>query len=173
LRFKELKRLIYSDLCYARGSSIGIKHTILTIFFNPKFQLICNYRVSMFLEASSWGFLNIFTKYMNLIVFSSEISPCARLGENIQFAHPIGLVIGNGVVIGNNVVIYQHVTIGGKNIGEGTYPMIKDNVTIFANATIVGNIEVSNNITIGANSLVIHSCTDESSVYAGVPARKI
>jgi len=173
LSFKELNRLIKSDFNFLKGNKTGFKNFIVTVFFNPKFQLIFNYRLSVYFEKSSFGFLNIIIYYINLIFFSSEISPKSKIGENFRVAHPIGIIIGHGVEIGNNVTIFQNVTIGGKNIGEEIYPLIGDNVTVFANATIVGAVRVSNYNVIGANSLVIHSCLDENSIYAGLPAKKI
>ncbi len=173
MKFRELRRIVKSDFHFAMGSSKGIKNGILMIFFNPKFQLIFNYRVSVYLEESSFGFLNIFTKYINLIVFSSEISPRAVIGEKFNVAHTIGLVIGQHVVIGDNVLLYQNVTIGAKNRREEEYPILNNGVVVFANSTIVGGIEISENITIGANSLVIHNCTNIGSIYAGVPAKQV
>ncbi len=173
MEFRELKRSISRDFEFLRGDSRGIKSYIITIFFNPKFQILFNYRLSVYLEQSPFGFFNIITKYINLIVFSSEISPNAIIGENIKIPHPIGLVIGHDVKIGDNVTIYQNVTIGGKNIGEGKYPTIGNSVVIFANTTIVGDIVISDNITIGANSLVLSSCPAVGAVYAGNPAKKI
>ena len=101
--------------------------------------------------------------------YSSEISPYSKIGKNISFPHPIGIVIGNGVVIEDDVTIFQNVTIGKQ--GDG-YPRIGSGVTIFTAATVIGNVKVANNCTIGAHAVVTKS-TEAGHVYAGVPAKII
>ena len=104
-----------------------------------------------------------------LKVYSTEISPGAKIGKGVKFPHPIGIVIGYGCVLKENVVIYQNVTLGKNKNG---YPCIEKGVTIFPNSSIIGAINVAENTTIGANSVVIKS-TEVNSVYAGCPAKKI
>lgn len=87
----------------------------------------------------------------------------------ISFMHLDGIVIGSGVKIGNNCTIYQQVTLG-KNKGE--FPVIGDNVTIFAGAKILGGIKIGNNAVIGANAVVLKDVPDDS-VAVGVPAKVV
>ncbi len=105
--------------------------------------------------------------------YKCDISPYCKLKENINFPHPIGIVIGgikeSQTVIGKNCTIYQNVTIGQNN---NKYPIIGDNVTIYAGAIIFGNIKIGNNVVIGANSVVNCSIPDNC-VVAGVPAKII
>ncbi|MDH6307772.1 serine O-acetyltransferase [Dysgonomonas sp. PFB1-18] len=63
--------------------------------------------------------------------------------------HPIGIVIGRGVVLGENCAIYQNVSIVSK---QESYPIIGDNVTIYANAVLIGKIRIGNNVVIGGRS---------------------
>lgn len=81
----------------------------------------------------------------------------------------LGVVISSEVTMGSNCRIYQHVTIGA---GNGGYPTILDNVTIYSGATICGKIIIGNNVIIGANSFVNKSFPDNT-VIAGVPAKII
>lgn len=90
------------------------------------------------------------------------ISCSATLGKNIQFPHPIGIVIGEKVKIDDNVIIYQNVTLGRKKCSVPEYPQIGKNVVIYCNSTIVGNIFIGENSIIGCNSVVLKSVKNGS-----------
>ena len=64
--------------------------------------------------------------------------------------HGTGVVIGETARIGNNVRMYQGVTLGAKSFpldkngnpikGIDRHPKIGDNVILYSNSTILGNI---------------------------------
>ena len=95
--------------------------------------------------------------------------------QNTYFPHPIGIVIHPDVKIGKNCMIFQNVTIG-----QGKYskkhktnvPVIGDNVTIYANAVIIGGIVIGNNAVIGAGSIVLKD-VEANTTVVGNPARVI
>ncbi len=89
--------------------------------------------------------------------------------KNLFFPHPFNIIIGKEASIGNNVKIYHNVTIGQKN---GKYPKIGDNVIIYPNSILIGDIKIGDNTIIGAGSVVISSF-DNDSVIVGNPAKKI
>lgn len=97
------------------------------------------------------------------------ISNPNNIGENFVIGHPVSIVIGDKVIIGDNVKIYQCVTIGQKN---NKYPRIGNNVVIYPNSVIVGDITIGDNCIIGAGSVVISSIPNNC-VAAGNPARVI
>lgn len=103
----------------------------------------------------------IFKKYNCWIESSANIS------ENINFPHPTGIVIGALVKIGKNCTIYQNVTIGRKYKDKSEYPTIGDNVIIYANSVIVGNVKIGNNAVIGCNSVVLRDVADNE-VVSGI-----
>ena len=104
--------------------------------------------------------------------YSSEISPYSKIGKNVCFPHPIGIVIGNGVVLEDNVTVYQNVTIGKTCDEAEKYPVIGHGVTIYTGATIIGDVKIEENCVIGAHAVVTKS-TEAGHIYAGVPAKKI
>ena len=100
-----------------------------------------------------------------------QIKLGTEVGDGIRFPHYGGIVLAKSK-IGINCTIHQNVTIGrsfGKNDG---CPTIGDNVIIFANATLIGDIKIGNNVIIGANSVVLTDIPDNS-VVAGNPAKII
>jgi serine O-acetyltransferase len=90
-----------------------------------------------------------------------DIHPGATIGKNFFIDHGTGVVIGETTVIGNNVKIYQGTTLGAMSFpkdergriikGQKRHPTIEDDVTIYAEATILGNITVGKGATIGGN----------------------
>lgn len=135
-------------------------------------KLICYFRMSKFFNRKGLSLLCDACRHKIQSKYSCIISPNAEIGSDIKIPHPVGIVIGEGVVIGDNVTIYQNVTLGRKNKEKGEYPRIDDNVIIYSNAVVAGDVHIKKNTIIGANSVVITD-TEEKSVYAGVPATRI
>ena len=90
-----------------------------------------------------------------------DIHPGAKIGRDFFIDHGTGVVIGETTVIGDRVKIYQGVTLGamsfpkderGRIIKSGKrHPTIEDNVTIYAEATILGDIVIGKGAVIGGN----------------------
>jgi len=90
-----------------------------------------------------------------------DIHPGAKLGKGVFIDHGTGVVIGETATIGDNVKIYQGVTLGalsfpkdaaGKIIkGTKRHPTIEAEVTIYAGATILGDIVIGKSSVIGGN----------------------
>jgi serine O-acetyltransferase len=90
-----------------------------------------------------------------------DIHPGATIGNNFFIDHGTGVVIGETSIIGNNVKIYQGATLGALSFqkdaqgrilkGGKRHPTIEDNVTIYAEATILGDITIGKGAVIGGN----------------------
>ena len=90
-----------------------------------------------------------------------DIHPGAKIGKNFFIDHGTGVVIGETTVIGENVKIYQGATLGALSFpkdergriikGGKRHPTIKDNVTIYAEATILGDVVIGKDAVIGGN----------------------
>jgi len=90
-----------------------------------------------------------------------DIHPGARIGNNFFIDHGTGVVVGETTIIGDNVKIYQGATLGALSFpkdergriikGGKRHPTIEDNVTIYAEATILGDVTIGKNAVIGGN----------------------
>ncbi len=84
-----------------------------------------------------------------------------EIGRNFFIDHGTGVVIGETTIIGDNVRIYQGATLGALSVrtdekgrvvrGVKRHPTIEDNVTIYAEATILGDVVIGEGTTIGGN----------------------
>lgn len=137
------------------------------------FRLILNYRIGHYMSKRRNILFNILIMYLKkrqLVKYSCDISYEAKIGKNIRFPHPLGIVIGVGSVIEDNVMIWQNVTLGSKGANTKVYPRIKSNVKIFSTAQIIGDVTVGENSKIGAFSLVLNDVPDNSTAI-GIPAK--
>lgn len=89
------------------------------------------------------------------------------MGGGVIFPHHCGIVINGGAKIGKNFTCFHNVTIGNVRGGTAT---IGDNVSIYPNSAIIGNITIGNNVTVGAGSIVVKDIPDNA-VVVGNPAR--
>ncbi len=90
-----------------------------------------------------------------------DIHPGAQIGRSFFIDHGTGTVIGETTVIGDNAKLYQGVTLGALSFpkdgcgslirGVKRHPTLEDNVTVYANATILGDITIGANSIIGSN----------------------
>ena len=90
-----------------------------------------------------------------------DIHPGARIGKSFFIDHGTGVVIGETTIIGDNVKIYQGATLGALSFpkdergriikGGKRHPTIEDNVTIYAEATILGDVVIGKGAVIGGN----------------------
>ncbi len=112
-----------------------------------------------------------------------DIHPGASLGSSIFIDHGTGVVIGETAEIGNGVKIFQGVTLGALSFpkdacgqiikGLKRHPTIKDNVTIYSGATILGNIVVGEGSVIGGNVWLTESVEPGTLVTISPPDLKI
>jgi len=89
-----------------------------------------------------------------------DIHPKAKIGVPFAIDHGVGTVIGETAVIGKNSMLYHGVTLGARHlkerdqVGEDRHPKIGDNVIIYSNTTVLGNIHVPDGMIIGANRFI-------------------
>ncbi|WP_372903806.1 serine O-acetyltransferase [Rhodohalobacter sp.] len=100
-----------------------------------------------------------------------DIHPGAEIGDYFCIDHGTGIVIGETTIIGSKVKIYQGVTLGGLSVKKEDakkkrHPTIKDNVVLYAGATILGGETViGENSIIGGNVWLTKSVPANSKIY--------
>ncbi|MGL4909513.1 MAG: serine O-acetyltransferase EpsC [Bacteroidales bacterium] len=111
-----------------------------------------------------------------------DIHPGARIGKHFVIDHGTGVVIGETAVIGDNVTIYQGVTLGAKNFqsdnngilikNQPRHPQIENKVTIYAGATLLGQITVGEGSVIGGNVWLTKSVPENSHINRNTTLHK-
>ncbi len=106
-----------------------------------------------------------------------DIHPGATIAPRFFIDHGTGVVIGETTTIGRNVRLYQGVTLGALspfdkqgNLKRGVkrHPTIRDEVIIYANATILGGKTViGKGAIIGGNTWITRSVPAGAVVYKG------
>ena len=106
-----------------------------------------------------------------------DIHPGASVGEAFFIDHGTGVVIGETCVIGRGCRLYQGVTLGALSFPKGAdgvlikgiprHPKLEDDVTVYAGATILGNITIGAGSVIGANTWVTRDVPRNSKVVSG------
>jgi serine O-acetyltransferase len=101
-----------------------------------------------------------------------DLHPGATIGLNFFIDHATGVVVGETTHIGDNVKLYQGVTLGALSFpkdergrlirGNKRHPTVEDDVTVYANATILGG-----QTTVGKASVVGASVYLAKAVPAG------
>lgn len=73
---------------------------------------------------------------------------------------------------GNGFFFYQCCTVGGPKDEEGNiyYPVIGENVHMYANSSVLGNCKIGNNVNIGAGAIVKNqNIPDNCTVFGQSP----
>jgi serine O-acetyltransferase len=87
----------------------------------------------------------------------ADIHPGATIGDSFFIDHATGVVIGETARIGVRVKLYQGVTLGALSLphaargarGQQRHPTVEDDVTVYANATVLGG-----DTTLGRESVI-------------------
>ena len=94
------------------------------------------------------------------IYFNNEIE------EGFYVIHGQGTVIGSRNRIGKGFKIHQGCTIGHKKNGVGNGNVIGNDVTLYCNSSIIGELIIGNNVIIGAHVLITKNLEENSIVIA-------
>lgn len=110
---------------------------------------------------------------MSRVLTGADIHPGATIGKGFFIDHATGVVIGETTIINDNVSIFQGVTLGGVSTSKKKrHPTIGNNVTIGANASVLGDITIGDNVKIGAGSVVVKDVPPNTTVV-GIPGRVV
>ena len=176
-RIPELRRRLALDAQAAYDGDPAAKSIDEVIYCYPGYYAVSVYRIAHELTDLGVPLMpRIMAEHAHSVT-GTDIHPGARIGDSFFIDHATGVVIGETTVIGNNVKIYQGVTLGARSFpkdergrvikGLKRHPTIEDNVTLYANATILGGQTViGKGVTVSGNTFVTESITADSLVAA-------
>ncbi len=149
------------------------------IFAYPAIKAVTNYRIAHALLKLNVPVIPRIISEMAHSETGIDIHPGAEIGEDFVIDHGTGVVIGETCIIGNNVKLYQGVTLGARSFkldpegnpvkGVPRHPIVEDDVTIYAGATILGRITIGKGSTIGGNVWITQNLPPNSRVIQGRP----
>ncbi len=175
-----IRELLKGDVAAAYEGDPAAKSYDEIIVSYPCIEAIATYRVAHELHVKDVPLIpRIMTEYAHGRT-GIDIHPGATIGKNFFIDHGTGVVIGETTEIGDNAKIYQGVTLGALSFrkdakgriikGGKRHPTIKDNVTIYAEATILGGeVVIGENSVIGGNVWLTESVPPGTTVTISKP----
>lgn len=164
MRISEILKTEYTNR-FANKKLVFLR-ALLYYYRDPNFRVIVLTRACV--TSSNEKFQKKCHKKL-VLKYGVTVSTKAKIGRRFWMEHYNGVVIGQDSIIGDDCIFYQQVTIGQKN---DQYPIIGNNVTIYAGAKIIGDISIEDNVIVGANAVVLKDIP-ANSIVAGVPAKII
>lgn len=105
--------------------------------------------------------------YLNKIMNGVDWYHKVKLPIHFFAEHPLGSVLGNASY-GDYLFVYQGTTVGGnRNNGTIKYPILGNNVLMYANATILGDSHIGNNVIIGADTYLLNESVPDNCLVFG------
>ena len=169
-----IRDLLASDVKAAFEGDPAAKSPGETIFCYPSIMAMTNQRIAHSLYKLEVPLIPRIISEMAHSRTGIDIHPGATIGEQFFIDHGTGVVIGETCVIGKNCRLYQGVTLGALSFikGEGgvlvkgqpRHPILEDNVTVYAGATILGRVTIGEGSTIGGNVWLTQSVPPQSRI---------
>ena len=172
----EIKALLEVDAKYFFDSDPAANSVDEIKIAYPGYQAICFYRIAHYLyEHNQKLEARIASEYAHEIT-GIDIHPGAKIGCPFFIDHGTGVVIGQTSIVGDRVKIYQGVTLGALSPDKGQsirdvkrHPTIGNDVVIYANASIIGDIFIGDNVTIGGSVFLTESVAPNQRVIMDKP----
>ena len=172
-RIPEISRLLHTDVEAIADNDPAVENRTEIVLCYPGIRVMLHYRTAH--ELLQLG-VPVAPRLLTEMAHSAtgiDIHPGARIGEYFAIDHGTGIVIGATTVIGDHVMLYQGVTLGAKNfkydpdgrpIDEPRHPILEDNVTVYANTTILGRVRIGHDTVVGGNVWLTHDVPPRSRI---------
>jgi serine O-acetyltransferase len=160
-RLPAVRRLAVSDVEAAFEGDPALTTRDEAIFCYPGILALTSQRLAHELHELDVPLIpRIITEHAHSVT-GIDIHPGAKIGEKCFIDHGTGVVVGETTVIGARVRLYQGVTLGAKSFpldesgrpikGIERHPIVEDDVTIYAGATVLGRITIGRGSSVGGN----------------------
>ena len=156
-----IRDLLASDVKAAYAGDPAAKTPGETIFCYPSITALTNHRIAHALYKLGVPLIPRIISEMAHSATGIDIHPGADIGEQFFIDHGTGVVIGETCVIGNRCRLYQGVTLGALSFkkgedgllvkGQPRHPILEDDVTVYAGASILGRVTIGSGSIIGGN----------------------
>lgn len=169
-----IRDLLASDVRAAYEGDPAARSPGEAIFCYPSIVAMINQRVAHALYNLKVPLIPRIISEMAHSATGIDIHPGAAIGREFFIDHGTGVVIGETCIIGNGCRLYQGVTLGALSFpkeSDGTltkgnlrHPILEDNVTVYAGATVLGRIRIGAGSVIGGNVWVTRDVEPGSKV---------
>ncbi len=169
-----IRNLLAGDVKAAYEGDPAAKSPGEAIFCYPSVTAMTNHRIAHALYRLEVPLIPRIISEMAHSRTGIDIHPGADIGEEFFIDHGTGVVIGETCVIGKRCRLYQGVTLGALSFakddqgvlvkGQPRHPILEDNVTVYAGATILGRITIGGGSIIGGNVWLTHSVPEGSRI---------
>ena len=172
-RIPEISRLLHTDVEAIADNDPAVTDRTEVVICYPGIKVMLHFRIAHELLLLGVPVAPRLLTEMAHSATGIDIHPGAKIGEHFAIDHGTGIVIGATTVIGNNVMLYQGVTLGAKNfkydpngrpIDEPRHPVLEDNVTVYANTTILGRVTIGHDTVVGGNVWLTHDVPPRSRI---------
>ncbi len=142
-----------------------------SFLLKPGFQAVFLFRLSFFFHQKGLIYFPWLIMRINQFFTGAEIDFNTQIGEGMLLPHANGVTIARGAKIGKRFTIFQNATVGHQGFHKiEDYPVIGDNVIVYAGGRVLGGIKVGDNVDIGSNAVVLKDLPSNS-VAVGIPAQ--
>ncbi len=172
-RIPYISRLLHTDVEAIADNDPAVTDRTEVVLCYPGIRVMLHYRTAHELLELEVPVAPRLLTEMAHSVTGIDIHPGAQIGEYFAIDHGTGVVIGATTVIGHHVMLYQGVTLGARNIrydhdgrpvDEPRHPILEDNVTVYANTTILGRVVIGHDTVVGGNVWLTHSVPPRSRI---------
>jgi serine O-acetyltransferase len=157
----EIRALLDTDIHAAYDSDPAARSVDEVLACYPGVRAVMHHRIAHLLHTLG---ACLIARMISEIAHSAtgvEIHPGAKIGKSFFIDHGTGVVIGETAVIGDRVRLHHAVTLGAPRRAAHEkqevdhfaprHPIVEDDVTIYAGATLLGPIRIGRGAVIGGN----------------------
>ena len=181
-RLPELRERIFDDARAAWRNDPSCRHPIEALYAYPGVFAITRHRIAHIFYELDVPLLPRLIAEDGHRRTGIDINAGAKIGREFFIDHGTGVVIGETAIVGDRVTLYQGVTLGAKSFpvdrstgrlvkGLPRHPIVEDDVTIYASATVLGRVTVGHGSIIGGNVWLTHSVPPNSRISQAAPQR--
>ncbi len=163
----QIREVLFCDVLSAYKGDPAAGDTDEIIFSYPATIAIGTYRMAHELRKNSVPLMpRIMTEHAHSLT-GIDIHPGAQIGKGFFIDHGTGVVIGETAILGDNCKLYQGVTLGAVSFPHDEtgqiirnykrHPTLEDDVIVYSNASILGNVTIGKGATIGGSVFLTQS----------------